>query len=519
MWLAELLWHARISPWLPLAEATDAELADALEWGRDDDARRGRGRAARARRLPPRGARAARAAARSSARVASATRTAPRTGATAASAGPASLLSRAGIGPSSGVPVGMAPRSPQLHHALRAFTLGAFAYLLRELDEAGDELPFAFEEHDRRDGPTLYEYRPLVGSFVEERADRASRPRRRADRARGAAARAGRCDLRPRPRRARAVRGRGALPHRPARPPDPRRRGVRRLRLGRRVASTAPTPSSSARSSASGARTPRSHRSSGITDRAAARALGRDRASGRSPTASSRATGPRPRALLPPDFGTRARPLLRGRVPRRPRRRRGRHRTHPPRSPTSSSAIRLATAAPLAAGPVLFETLDGRPYGIRPVLPIAATQPPGEPTRLDEFRGAARRRSFSSGSGSSTPTRTSPRRSTAGSSRCSSTSRSARSSCAPRSRRSRGRRGRCAPSILLETEPEARASAASRADARSRTARPAARGRRPRPSGAHSSRCSRTATGRRSSRELDRELLGVRAERPVRVAS
>ncbi len=52
------------------------------------------------------------------------------------------------------------------------------------------------------------------------------------------------------------------------------------------------------------------------------------------------------------------------------------------------SALRLATAAPLAAGPVLFETLDGRPYGIRPVLPIAATQPPGEPTRLDEFRAA-----------------------------------------------------------------------------------------------------------------------------------
>ena len=60
----------------------------------------------------------------------------------------------------------------QLHHALRAFTLGAFAYLLRELDDAGESLPFAFEEHDRRDGPTLYEYRPLVGSFVEERADR-----------------------------------------------------------------------------------------------------------------------------------------------------------------------------------------------------------------------------------------------------------------------------------------------------------------------------------------------------------
>jgi hypothetical protein len=50
------------------------------------------------------------------------------------------------------------------------------------------------------------------------------------------------------------------------------------------------------------------------------------------------------------------------------------------------TAIRLATSAPVAAGPVLFERLDWRPYGIRPVLPIAATQPAGEPTRLDSFR-------------------------------------------------------------------------------------------------------------------------------------
>ena len=55
------------------------------------------------------------------------------------------------------------------------------------------------------------------------------------------------------------------------------------------------------------------------------------------------------------------------------------------------TAIRLATAAPVAAGPVLFERLDWRPFGIRPVLPIAATQPPGEPTRLDSFRGRAAR--------------------------------------------------------------------------------------------------------------------------------
>src|SRR5439155_23410952 len=43
---------------------------------------------------------------------------------------------------------------------------------------------------------------------------------------------------------------------------------------------------------------------------------------------------------------------------------------------------------PVAAGPILFERLDWRPYGIRPVLPIAATQPAGEPTRLDGFRGS-----------------------------------------------------------------------------------------------------------------------------------
>jgi hypothetical protein len=52
------------------------------------------------------------------------------------------------------------------------------------------------------------------------------------------------------------------------------------------------------------------------------------------------------------------------------------------------TAVRLATAAPVAAGPVLFERLDWRPYGIRPVLAIAATAPPGEPGRLDPFRAS-----------------------------------------------------------------------------------------------------------------------------------
>ena len=68
----------------------------------------------------------------------------------------------------------MAVRAPQLQLALRSFTLGAFAFLLRELDD-GAELPVAFVEHEHAGGPALYEYRPLVRAFVEERASRPPR--------------------------------------------------------------------------------------------------------------------------------------------------------------------------------------------------------------------------------------------------------------------------------------------------------------------------------------------------------
>ena len=50
------------------------------------------------------------------------------------------------------------------------------------------------------------------------------------------------------------------------------------------------------------------------------------------------------------------------------------------------SALRLATAGAIAAGPVVFERLDFRPLRISPLLPIAATQPRGEATRLDAVR-------------------------------------------------------------------------------------------------------------------------------------
>ena len=51
------------------------------------------------------------------------------------------------------------------------------------------------------------------------------------------------------------------------------------------------------------------------------------------------------------------------------------------------SALRLATAGAIAAGPVVFERLDFRPLRVSPLLPIAATQPRGEATRLDKLRG------------------------------------------------------------------------------------------------------------------------------------
>ena len=51
------------------------------------------------------------------------------------------------------------------------------------------------------------------------------------------------------------------------------------------------------------------------------------------------------------------------------------------------TALRLATAGAVAAGPVVFERLDFRPLRISPLLPIAATQPRGEATRLDSLRG------------------------------------------------------------------------------------------------------------------------------------
>ena len=126
------------------------------------------------------------------------------------------------------------------------------------------------------------------------------------------------------------------------------------------------------------------------------------------------------------------------------------------------SAIRLATAAPLAGGP--GPVRDARRQAVRHSARLAdrgdaaagRAEPAGRVPR-PACRGAAR-----AGSRSPTRTRTSPRRSTAGSCRSSSTSPSARSSCGRRSRRCSARRGRYAPRSSSSRSRTPRAGAPSR---------------------------------------------------------
>ena len=277
----------------------------------------------------------------------------------------------------------MAPRSPQLHHALRAFTLGAFAFLLRELDEAGESLPFAFEEHEDKDRPAFYEYRPLVRDFVEARAPRL----RGRDDALIALEELGREPAAGIYARAHAGRDpseddalyRTVLVDILIRVAeacggfdwddesfDRAYAELERSLFGDRRAYTAVAPLVGISTGV--------QRELGVAVRIRAAADG-----------ELARHWPEAKGLLPPGFGREAdrycvielRAALGSDedVP-----------DAPAEIADAVSAIRLATDAPLAAGPVLFETLDGRPYGIRPVLPIAATQPPGEATRLDEFR-------------------------------------------------------------------------------------------------------------------------------------
>jgi hypothetical protein len=276
----------------------------------------------------------------------------------------------------------MAVRAPQLHLTLRAFCLGAFVYLGRALEE-GDELPFAFEEHVQRDGPALYEYRPLVRSFIESRARELVK---RED------ARIALDELLREPSAAIFARAHAG-------PRATEEQALFRTVLLALLISTAEGCGGFDWDDVSFERAyaelERSLFGAARAYAAVAPLVGISVVTqvelGGGVRLRAAATGelahhwPEAQGLLPPGFGREVDrycvlELERGLEPDE----------EPPDAPAeladAVSAIRLATAAPVAAGPVLFERLDWRPFGIRPVLPIAATQPPGEPTRLDSFR-------------------------------------------------------------------------------------------------------------------------------------
>ena len=279
-------------------------------------------------------------------------------------------------------------RSPHLYDTLRRFCLGAFAVFTQDL-ESGADLPFSFEEHGSYGRPTLYEYRPLVRGYVEARVDRLYA---RED------VRAAVADLQREP----AARIYAAAES----PCDP---GARSADEGRALYRSVLVPLLVRTAESCGgfdwddqaynrayAELEESLFGEGHAYGAVAPLVGiscgasielgdgiRVRAAA---TGELAAMWPEASGLLPRDFGREVdrlcvleleRPLAKGEQ-------------EAPDAPgelaDAVTAIRLATAAPVAAGPVLFERLDWRPYGIRPVLPIAATAPPGEPTRLDPFR-------------------------------------------------------------------------------------------------------------------------------------
>jgi hypothetical protein len=276
----------------------------------------------------------------------------------------------------------VAVRAPHLYPLLRGFVLGSFVVLGRELEE-GAQLPFAFEEHVERRGPSLYELRPLVRAFIEEREPmlRAREDARLAVeelRREPAAAIFARAHAGPRASEDEAL--------------------FRTVLLGLLIA-TAEACGGFDWDDESFEKAHRELEQSLFGERRQYVALAPlaglslakpvELATGlslRPFAAGELATHwPESRGLLPRDFG---------RLPDRTVVVELRRELDAGEAPPDAaaeiadavSALRLTTMAAVAAGPVMFETLDGRPFGIQPVLPIAATQPPGESSRLDAFR-------------------------------------------------------------------------------------------------------------------------------------
>ena len=275
-------------------------------------------------------------------------------------------------------------RAPHLYSSLRCFCLGAFRALLDDLHD-GAELPFAFEGHASPGRPALYEYRPLVRQFVEPRAHKLAR---RED------ARIAVEDLKLEP--AAAI---FARVHAGARTSeDDALFASVLLPLLVRTAEVCggfdwdDRAFDKAYVDLEGSLFGPGHAYGAVAPLVGLTLGGQQVALAPGMRVRAAATGelaklwPEANGLLPAEFGREPDRLCVLELEREVEAGVGEVPDAPGEFADAVTAIRLATAAPVAAGPVLFERLDWRPYGIRPVLPIAATQPAGEPTRLDTFR-------------------------------------------------------------------------------------------------------------------------------------
>jgi hypothetical protein len=276
-----------------------------------------------------------------------------------------------------------ASRSPDLFRALRGFCLGAFFDLGSEI-ERGADIPVSLAEHGGPNRPTLYEYTPLVGAFVEARSHRLGL---RED------ARDALTALKGEPAagiyaQAHADEGVGED------------EALRRMVLLPLLVRTAEGCSGFDWDDAVFERAYADLEQSLYGSRRVYAALaplvgltaGGVIELGRGlrvrPAASGELTASWPEAgrLLPRDFGREVDRTLVLELERDL----DETACQVPDSGTefglAISALRLATPGAVAAGPVLFERLDWRPYGVRPMPPLAAQVPPGEATRLDPFR-------------------------------------------------------------------------------------------------------------------------------------
>ncbi len=261
----------------------------------------------------------------------------------------------------------MVLRSPHLHQALRCFCLAAFKELGAEL-ELGATLDFDFEEHAGPGRPRLYEYRPLVGDHVEARAERLSQ----LEDARIAVA-----EL--------------------AREPAAAIFGKERTIFGALV-----MPLLVAVADACGG----FDWDETAFAKAYAELESRLYGSGHRYVAVAPLVGLSTPVALDLGGGIRVRQRVESELEGKPecvyvielQRELLPGEVEPPDAPgelaDAVTALRLATGAPVAAGPVVFETIDRRPFGTRPAQPYSGLEPPGEPSRLDRFRGGLARDLF-----------------------------------------------------------------------------------------------------------------------------